>query len=211
MRMSFVTLLLLGLTALLPSTALSAAESGWAFALKGQYAKSNIENWNAVYPDYIKAGGVEISKKLGLGFDFDAGVSCSSTKAKALTGSGRTSSETVKTQFVPVELALVYRLNIFPNQIIGPYAGIGLTHTFYQQELNDDKRSGDQSGYHLRAGTLLLLDPLEPSASRAMTRDWHIQHTYLFIEYYQSTVDDFGSKEIDLGTTGYVGGFRFLF
>lgn len=185
------------------------ADSGedprWLFALKGGQGEMQMENWDSVYDENTEFVGIEIGWKIFRQLGINLGASYSSSKGKALTVSGRPSNDDVTTKLVPVDISCVYRLAFTKDQIVVPYAAGGYTHTFYQTELNDDERTGDQSGYHVKGGVLFLLDLLEPRAAKRMEA-WRVKNTYLFVEYYLSKVDDFGSENNDLGSKGIVGG-----
>jgi len=194
-----------------PVSAASGEDPRWSFSLKGGQGDMQTENWDATYDKDIDFYGFEIGWKFVRQLGINLGVSYSRSKGTARTVSGRVSNDTVKTRLVPVDISCVLRLDFITDQIVVPYAAVGYTHMFYQTELNDDERTGDQSGYHLKGGIQFLLDLLEPYAAEKLKREWGIENTYLFAEYYLSKVDDFGSESIDLGSKGIVGGLVFEF
>ena len=183
----------------------------WSIALKGGQGEMQTENWETVYDENIEFGGIEFGWKFSQQLGINIGASYSRSTGKAKTESGRISIDDVKTKLVPVEISCVYRLVFANDQIFLPYVAGGYTHTFYKTQLNADERTGDQSGYHLKGGFQLLLDLLEPSSADTMETRWGVINTYLFLEYYFSEVDDFGSESTDLGSEGIVGGLIFEF
>ena len=72
---------------------------------------------------------------------------------------------------------------------------------------------GSVNGYHARGGVEVLLDGLEPSASRSLYQDYGIHHTYLFLEgkYLHAQADTLPSGSVNIGGTSCLGGFLFEF
>jgi opacity protein-like surface antigen len=169
------------------------------------------ENWESTYDENAKFFGIEYGWKFSRQLGINLGASYSRSKGKAKTITGRVSNDDVITQLVPIDISFVYRLAFTNNQIAVPYAAAGYTHTFYKTQLNDDERTGGQSGYHIKGGIQFLLDLLESRAANDMSRNWQVENTYLFVEYYMSKVDDFKSDSIDLGSKGILGGLVFEF
>ncbi len=212
MRMYFIGIMIISLVTLGLPFPLTAAESPrWSFAFQGGIQELQIDNWDSVYSDRVSSFGIDLGRKFSKQFALHLGLNYLSEEANARTASGRTSSDTVNIKLLPVEISLKYRLIINTDQLFVPFTAIGFTHTFYRVKLNNDKRTGDQSGYHARAGIQLLLDRIKPASSRKFLKDWGIYNTYLFIEYYFSQVDDFGGADQDLGAEGLGAGLIFEF
>ena len=206
---AFILLLMAAIP--LPVSAESGDDPRWLFTLKGGQGEMQTENWETIYDEDINFGGIAIGWQFIRQLGINLGASYSRSKGMAKTISGRPSGDKVKTRLVPVDLSCVYRLAFIKDQIVVPYVAAGLTHTLYQTQLNDDQRTGGQSGYHVKGGIQFLLDLLDPTAAYTMKRDSRVENTYLFVEYYLSEVDDFGSESIDLGSKGVVGGLVFEF
>ncbi|MFC1524069.1 MXAN_2562 family outer membrane beta-barrel protein [Thermodesulfobacteriota bacterium] len=212
MRMIFLTaLIILTGAVLFPDPSACEEFPRWSVGLKGGQNEMQTENWDATYTDTMSFGGIEIGRKFFRQFGVVLGVSSTHSEAQAKTKTGRTSNDKVDTRLVPIDLSCVYRLDLVDDQIVVPYIAAGITHTFYQIQLNDDERSGDQTGYHVKGGIQLLLDRFDPSAAVDVEENWGLKNTYLFLEYYYSQVDDFGSESNDLGSKGIALGVIFEF
>lgn len=73
---------------------------------------------------------------------------------------------------------------------------------------------GATNGWSWAGGAALLLDAFDPGMARELDRDTGINHTYLFFEAGQATVDDFGSSSsFDFSSDGwtYTGGLMLVF
>lgn len=194
---------------LIPSMA-AADSSGRYFSINGGYSKPSIEGWDKHYnEDGVWTGGVEQGIKLTERLEVGIGISYSRIEGTSTTPTGRMSADKTVYEQIPVNLSLSYRLMFYDNQFIVPYIGGGYTHFIFREKINDQKLSGDLSGYHARGGLQILLDYLDPEAARHMAVDWDVNDTYLTFETLYSKVDDFGKEKTDLGGIGYFVGLRF--
>ena len=109
-----------------------------------------------------------------------------------------------------IHISVLYRFISNEDQFIVPFLGGGYTHLFYRLKFIDDRRSGDQFGYHVRGGFQILLDRLEPEKADNILV-WGIDNSYLFFEAIYSSVDNFGSENIDLGGWAFFGGLLLEF
>lgn len=205
------TLILLTLALQFPVSVSASEDPRWSIALRGMQNEMQTDNWETTYSDKTNYAGIEIGWKFLHQLGINLGISYSRSTGKATTTSGRTSNDNVRTRLAPVEISCFYRLVFMKDQIVVPYAAAGYTHMFYQTDLNDDERIGDQSGYHLKAGLQFLLDWIEPAAAARMKQNWGLENSSLFVEYYQSEIDDFGSATDNLGAKGIAGGLIFEF
>ncbi len=181
-----------------------------SLSIKGGYFIPNIDDWSDHFEERgVSYGGLELGWKLTRRFELSLSLDYYKAKGKAITPTGRTSADEVTFQQVPVYASLLYRFVFYEDQPIVPYIGGGYTHQFYRQELDGNKVSGDQNGYHLRGGLQLLLDYLDPGTAVDFFSEWQVFNTYLTIEAIYSRVDDFGKRDIDLGGWGFAGGLLF--
>lgn len=181
-----------------------------SFSLKGGYFVPAIDDWSDHFDEKgIRFGGVEFGWKLTRRLELSVNADFLQEKGKATTLSGRISADKSTFQEVPVYASILYRFVFYEEQPIVPYLGGGYTHQFYRETLNDRKVSGDQIGYHLRAGLQILLDYIDPETARDFYSEWEVFNTYLTFEAIYSKVDDFGKRDVDLGGWGYVGGLLF--
>jgi hypothetical protein len=58
----------------------------------------------------------------------------------------------------------------------------------------DRKARGATWGYQLNIGIAFLLDVLEPKAAKRMDMELGINHSYIFVEFVHSGIDDFGHE-----------------
>ena len=198
MRYFICIIILFLLVAHAPS--IRAEQPIWSLALKGGYTLSEIDGWEDNYDDDGFATiGAEFGWKINRQLELNTSISYGDDRGNAFTASGRESVDALKYKQVPVHISVLYRFISHEDQFIVPFLGGGYTHLFYRLEFIDDKRTGDQFGYHVRGGFQILLDRLEPDKADEISTTWGIDHTYLFFEGIYSKVDDFGSEDIDLG------------
>jgi hypothetical protein len=203
---NFAVLINLLLAIPMPVSADSGEAPRWLLTLKGGQGEMQTENWDTTYSENTGFFGIEVGWKYSRQLGINLGASYSNSLGKAMTVTGRVSSDDVRTRLVPVDISAVYRLAFTKDQVVVPYVAAGYTQTFYRTDLNDDERMGDQNGYHVKVGSQLLLDSFEPQRADQMADKYGVKNTYLFVEYYLSEVDDFGSASNDLGSKGVVGG-----
>ena len=114
---------------------------------------------------------------------------------KALREDGTKSSQELKLRILPAMLDIVYRMALFENQWVVPYAGAGLDYWYYTENKTGgdaaDNISGAKKGWHWRAGGQLLLDVFDPRSAGALDSNWGLNNTYLFGEYRDNRVNNF--------------------
>lgn len=210
--MKKITLSLILLFLLIPALSLAEGRPHWSFGLRGGYFVPDIDGWEDQYGEkgawlFGLEGGWKITRQLEL----NSTVGYSSAEGKALTVSGRPSSDKLTFRQMPINVSLIYRMVFSENQVVVPYVGGGYSHVFYWQELGDQEFSGDRYGYHARGGLQFLLDALDLDSARDIQRQWGVDHSYFVIEGLYSKVDDFGNEDIDIGGWGILGGFLLEF
>ena len=212
MRMiNLAFLIILSMVIPSPVSAESGEDPRWLISLKSGQGEMLTESWDTTYSKKTDFNGIEAGWKYSRQFGINVGVSHSSSSGKAKTLSGRVSNDVLRTQLMVVDISFVFRLAFFKNQIVVPYAATGYSQTFYRIDINGNEIIGDQNGYHLKGGLLFLLDSIEPERADEMKTRFLVGNTYLFAEYYQSKVDDFGSGVNDLGSKCIAGGLVFEF
>ncbi|MEK7851839.1 MAG: MXAN_2562 family outer membrane beta-barrel protein, partial [Deltaproteobacteria bacterium] len=145
-----------------------------------------------------------------LGVEAGGGYMTKNGKGRTVTGIA-TGAETTF-QMAPVDMTLLYRLNLFPDQIIVPYIGGGLSYNLYWEKVKDGKElKGGMWGHHATGGLQILLDRFDKSSARNFKEDYGIENTYLTIGATHSVIDDFGGETVNLGGWNYQAGLLFEF
>jgi hypothetical protein len=185
---------------LTPALPIRAEQPKWSLALKGGYVIPETDGWEDHYgDDGFWSLGAEFGWKINRRLELNASISYGDDSGKAITPSGKESVDALEYNQLPIHVSILYRFISHEDQLIVPFIGGGYTHLFYRLEFIDDKRSGDQFGYHVRSGFQILLDRLDPNDADDISDRWGINNSYLFFEGIYSNVDDFGSEDIDLG------------
>jgi hypothetical protein len=116
---------------------------------------------------------------------------------------------------IPVSVDITYRMALFQDQPIVPYAGAGADAWYYSEskEGGSGSVSGAKYGWHWRAGGMLLLDIFDPRGAGAMDVNWGVNNTYLFGEYRVIRMDNFGraTTGFDLSDRTWSAGLMFEF
>lgn len=122
---------------------------------------------------------------------------------------------------IPLRAGLYYQIDQFQEYWSIPVVPIvkgGVDYFLWQIEepsgdtadFEGEEGDGGTWGWHVAAGLQLGLDWIDPSASAAMDYSWGINHTYAFVEYQISQVDDFGASDsFDLSDDRWVFGLAF--
>lgn len=142
---------------------------------------------------------------LGLG----GGLRYGWVDGKALADDGTKSKDETTLHLLPVQLSLVYRLDVAAvrwDVPFVPYAKGGLTYALwwvtngrdeianaYDQDGNGRVGAGGTLGWHFAAGLQLLLDWLDGSAAQELDNESGVNNSYLFAEWSLNSVNDFGS------------------
>ena len=126
---------------------------------------------------------------------------------------------------VPLRLSLTYRFDYLAREFRIPFAPFGRVSLDRYQwwvmngsgntaNSNGLGGSGATNGYSVSAGLAFLLNFLDPGVAREMDRDLGINHTYVFVDFTKSYIDDFGSSKswnLSDDKTTIAGGLLFVF
>ena len=211
----FLILLLVGI----PGTALSAEarpdRPHWSLELKGGAFFPDLAHWSTFYgSNYMGEYGGALSYKMLRQLEVGLEGSYLSASGKGLLPTSQTLSGEVTLERAPLDLFVLARGVFNEDQLLVPYAAAGYTRLFYREEVKGEGTTkGSVNGYHARAGLQILLDGLEPDASRNLYFDNGIYHSYLFLEgkYLHAKADTVPSGSVNLGGTSCLGGLLFEF
>jgi hypothetical protein len=131
------------------------------------------------------------------------------------------SGDSTSLRLIPIAALLVYRWDVAADlwQIpLVPYAKLGFNYTFW--DITDGnggvphaaggRGSGGTLGWQACAGISLMLDMLDPGATRSLDMETGINHTYLFFEW--DLVDGLGvNHQLHVGDSSWVIGLMFEF
>lgn len=130
---------------------------------------------------------------------------------KALKEDGTQSQQNIALQIMPATADLTYRMELWADQPVVPYAGIGADYWYFtESKQGGDSVSGAKKGWHWRAGGELLLDIFDNRSAGALDANWGINNTYIFGEYRSLKVNNFGDNTgFDFSTNTWYGGLLF--
>jgi hypothetical protein len=198
---------------------------GLAFPYRDSFGtgKALFFRADAAYSVYVGYGSVDVGgglgymEKYGKGFNLD----------------GSRSSDTTAFQLVPVRAHVTYRFDWLADRYhipLAPYARLSIDR--YHWRVNNGSGqvaktqptpanptilsgNGATMGWSLSGGVALQLDFFDAQLSKDMDNSTGINHTYLFVDFTKSKINDFGSaKSWDLSDSSSVqisGGILFVF
>jgi len=182
----------------------------WALEFKGGIYQPDLEDYKTFYgsddngfmalgASYRFTNWLDVGAELGYSKDSGAGL---------LPGSG-TVGGSVDFTLVPIQLLANFRYDRSLNQVVVPYAGVGLAGAWY--DLDIEAQSGRDGlsdlGWSARAGLQLLLNRLDSRGADYVSSGRRLR-SYLFLE---AQVLDIEKEEFELGGKYYSLGFRFEF
>ncbi|MCX7957902.1 MAG: MXAN_2562 family outer membrane beta-barrel protein, partial [Deltaproteobacteria bacterium] len=128
------------------------------------------------------------------------------------------SPDTTVFNIVPLELNLTYRFDYYAvnaNIPFVPYIKGGLDYYIYwitdsrgdvSRYQNQDGKTfegyGGKTGYHYAAGMMFLLDWIDRETASDFDMEFGVNNSYIFVEFYKSVIDGFGSKGFNLSDKG---------
>ncbi|HET9594897.1 MAG TPA: MXAN_2562 family outer membrane beta-barrel protein [Anaeromyxobacteraceae bacterium] len=174
---------------------------------------------DAAYTIYYGYGSLDIGG--GLGYMEKYG--------KGFLQDGQRSGDTTGLQVVPIRAHLTYRFDWLADRYgipLAPYARFSIDR--YQWRVTNGagnvsttlpptilSGNGSTMGWSLSGGIALQLDFFDKQLSKDMDNSTGINHTYLFVDFTKSKVNDFGSATSwDLSDSSGVqisGGLLFVF
>jgi len=161
-----------------------------------------------------------IPRTLSLGPGFGWSYTQSSAKAPLSTPTpeGQTiSAENTTLGIMPMHLVAALRVDWIADHTVFPfvpYAKVGLGYALWWSNIgdsatrvNNEVGKGSSYGYVVAAGMMLRLDPLDPLTAATADASLGINHSGLFIEYFKSNLNGFGSATtMEVGTSTWVAG-----
>jgi hypothetical protein len=157
-----------------------------------------------------------IPRTLSLGPGFGAHYTTASARAPLESGEGRSAQDTTLT-IVPLHLVGVVRVDALADRLnipFCPYAKLGVGYAFWWSKDGDKGASADgvegkDTSYGLvyALGISGRLDWLDPDDAASADASLGINHSSIFIEYFSSNLNGFGSNSVmQVGTKTYVFG-----
>ncbi len=139
------------------------------------------------------------------------------------TSGCRLSGDTTSLRLIPIAALLVYRWDVAAEHLsipLVPYGKLGLNYTLWQ--INDGNGnvpdyqgghgSGGTLGWQAAAGISLLLDFIDPSATRTLDMETGVNHSYVFFEWNRVDATGLGMKnKLHVGDSRWVIGLMFEF
>ncbi|MCX7944437.1 MAG: fibronectin type III domain-containing protein [Deltaproteobacteria bacterium] len=133
-------------------------------------------------------------------------------------GTVEKSRDTTVFNILPLELNLIYRFDYymtFANIPFVPYLKGGLDYYVYwitdskgdisRYEGEGNKRYealGGKTGYHYALGLMFLLDWIDRETASDFDMEFGVNNSFIFIEYYESKIDDLGEGGFNLSNKG---------
>lgn len=161
-----------------------------------------------------------IPRTLSLGPGLGWAFTQSSAKApleKPLPDGTKLSAENTTLAIMPMYLVAALRFDWIAEHTVlpfVPYAKLGMGYALWWSNIGDsatrvgnDVGKGASYGYVVAAGMVLRLDPLDPQTAATADASLGINHSGLFIEYFKSNLNGFGSATtMEVGTSTWAAG-----
>lgn len=168
---------------------------------------------NAVFTDsnhqsLLLDSGVEVLGIAGLSF----GAGLIREKGYLLSVDGTSSSQEDTLTILPFNVAASLRLDFFEDQLLVPFANIGLDYWIWQEKwISNDvatAMAGGKQGYHYSFGGQVLLDRFDESSASLMEVRRGVTDTFLTIEY---RVQEMADEGLSFDSESVTIGFRFQY
>jgi len=180
----------------------------WAYEFRAGVFEPDLNLFEVFYGDdsenlYAIAGSYRFKDWLELGGEY----SYMRAKGVGILTSSQALGGSVRYQLNPVHVFANFILQREPDQLVVPYAGIGLAIARYEQEVaqQSDSKGRTDSGYSTRLGVRFMLGarrrPMSMSGSP-------YQRSFIFLEAQDLS---FEADSIELGGRAYSLGFRMEF
>ncbi len=161
-----------------------------------------------------------IPRTLSLGPGFGWAFTQSSAKApleKPLPDGQTLSAENTTLGLMPMHLVASLRFDWIADHTVFPfvpYAKVGMGYALWWSNIGDSATrvdgqvgKGSSYGYVVAAGMMLRLDVLDAQTAATADASLGVNHSGLFIEYFKSNLNGFGSATtMDVGTSTWVAG-----
>lgn len=174
----------------------------WTTELKGGF-------WmplNSTMKDFFKPccnlmGMVEQGFLYDSKYGAEVGVGFLSLNGDAVGSiSGDKSQDRFNLFLLPMLTQFAFRADFKTNQIIVPYAKVGVDYVYFRQSLKGKTINGVKFGLHTTGGIQILLDGIDSGAQARMERDWGINDIYFTLEGRYSWINNFGGGGLDLSS-----------
>ena len=104
---------------------------------------------------------------------------------------GNSSAEDDTMLAIPLTVDATFRLDVLPEQLIVPFAGMGYDYWLWQESwTGGNKVQGGKKGTHTTMGAHLLLDLFQPQRASRLQATSGITDTYITVEYRQQLVGE---------------------
>ncbi len=150
---------------------------------------------------------------------FGPGLSVGMTQfdTRSFTLSGERSKQDSSLSIVPLHLLGVLRVDALANNTVIPLVpygklGVGTAFWWFDDGVDTAKGAsgkaakGTSSGLVWALGLMLRLDMLEPTSSADLDATYGINHSYVFLEWVDSQLDNFGGKALRVGSSAWTTG-----
>ncbi len=162
---------------------------------------------------------LRIHKLLSFGPGLSWAYTHASAKAPLASGEGVSAQDTTLA-IMPMNLLAVLRFEAIADRTwvpVVPYVKLGLGTALWWSSIgeesthyNGEAGKGTSYGYVAAIGAMVRLDQLDLTAAASADANLGINHFSLFIEYYKSNLNGFGSKAtMEVGTSTWVMGLGF--
>jgi hypothetical protein len=110
---------------------------------------------------------------------------------KLVDTDGAQSAQDDKIVAVPFMLNATFRLDVLPEQVIVPFAGIGYDYWLWKESWDGGGSvSGGKSGMHTTYGAHLLLDIFQPARASRLEASTGITDSFITVEYRTQTIGE---------------------
>lgn len=139
-----------------------------------------------------------------------------------LPGNTNSAQEEVTFNILPLELILIIRIDILADKVkipIVPYFKSGLCYYIWWSEAGDSLSKNDKGedalggiwGYKLGTGIMLRLDQFDLKTAKDFDREWGVNHTSLFFEWFWTKVNNFEQGGLNLSDSSWSVGIALEF
>lgn len=139
-----------------------------------------------------------------------------------LPGSNISSEQEVTFNILPLELLVVIRIDWLADNLkipLVPYLKSGLCYYIWwsdsggklSEDTNGNSALGGIWGYKVAGGLMLRLDQFDIKTAKDFDREWGVNHSYLFFEWYWAKVNNFEQGGLSLGDSTWSAGIALEF
>jgi hypothetical protein len=160
---------------------------------------------------------LRLPELLSLGPGIGVAYTRSSADAPLASGNGLSAQKTTL-GIVPFHLVGVLRLDAIADRTLvplAPYAKLGLGYALWWSSIgektsrvNGEVARGASYGPVYALGVVFRLDPLDPGSAASADAALGINHSGVFIEWFNSNLNGFGSDKMQVGTSTWVIGLN---